>query len=651
MTQNNANEVPLMFQAQIEGRGQIQYIKSPEKIKRWVQEWKKGAENQFPQFISRGGDRTFHQKPYKIAWRIVSNSGQDEDIIRPIIAAGGFPYYSGASMKGAFLRACTPEQAKLYCGAKTSTNQTKPGILRFHGGYPEDETWKETQLIDIVHPQQDLQVKTNISTSAFLQISLYQPTLIFGISSIVELDDAEWKTIWSIWEKALEKGIGCRVSAGYGQSVKHPETKLITIGLCGQGLASKLIDESGEFRPNMFKAALRSHTLRLFSGVTDQQSAEELTRELWGGFASNHGAVVGLLGIAFNPVELEDIDFYKYRNSRMPTYELTEGVLNILCWRQLADDEREKLKKLVIQLVKFSMLLGGFGKSWRRVDHRLIYPDYLKGNKKPMIGCHWEYTEKSKSLYIPVNKLSNITIFLNSLHEKSIKEWVESRGKKLKAPLSNWREVWHPEKVEVWARIAEDESNSEAIKWFHGDYEVNHSSVSKLVQWDNEGLSLIKNEDLRSQFNVSNQTDLKLLKEDVMRKLKFPVQERNFKRDDRNGDVIFKTNANNAMLAWLSELKSDFKPWENLKWSCNYYKDRESDLRNQLMHNLRGMEDSDVIKYLLGSPNDEPVTTNVKETYEKHVKQPFTRAISLLNLPCKRDKLQVRLQNLADSLV
>ncbi|MDF5717189.1 MAG: hypothetical protein PUP93_25805 [Rhizonema sp. NSF051] len=72
-------------------------------------------------------------------------------------------------------------------------------------------------------------------------------------------------------------------------------------------------------------------------------------------------------------------------------------------------------------------------------------------------------------------------------------------------------------------------------------------SVSKLIQWDNECLSLIKNENLYRQFNVSNQTDLKLLKEEIMRKLKFPVQEGKFKISDHNGDVIFKTNANKAI--------------------------------------------------------------------------------------------------------
>ena len=117
-----------------------------------------------------------------------------------------------------------------YCGAQKG-NETQPGILRFHGAYPSDRRWYQAPLIDIVHPQQEWQVRHNTNHSAFLQISLHQPTLVFGISSGIQLDDDEWATIWSIWERAIGKGIGSRVSAGYGQTINHPETQLISVEL------------------------------------------------------------------------------------------------------------------------------------------------------------------------------------------------------------------------------------------------------------------------------------------------------------------------------------------------------------------------------------------------------------------------------------
>ncbi|MDB9375530.1 hypothetical protein [Nodularia sphaerocarpa] len=451
----NIREIPLMFQAQISGRGQIQYIAEKEQAKRWADEWVEGVSTEAPQFKNN-----IQTKEYKITWRFISNSGQDENITRPVIAAKGFPYYPGASMKGAFLRACTLEQREKYCG-----NDTKPGLLRFHGGYPQDATWCEEALVDIVHPQENWQVKNNGSHSAFVQISLYQPTLIFGISNTREIAASEWEIIWNIWDKAIEKGIGSRVSAGYGQPINHPETKLVAFYLQGQGLASLLADGTGEFRPNMFKAALRGHTLRLFSGVTDENTAEELTKELWGGFAGNNGAILGQLGIAFNAVDLE-MGEYRYGRNTMPTYELNAGTLNILCMKNFSPEYQAELKKLAIQIFKFTMLLGGFGKSWRRIDHRKFFPDY----EKHLIGCHWEF---NKQLF-PVSKPSHVTSILNGIHA-SLNNWLQIKGKQPSSKISSWRETFHRQKMQVWGRIAEDDEDSLAVLWFHDNYQGNQT--------------------------------------------------------------------------------------------------------------------------------------------------------------------------------
>ncbi|GAB1543352.1 hypothetical protein NUACC21_60260 [Scytonema sp. NUACC21] len=457
-----SNEVPLMFQAQVQGRGQIQYVGNPDQAERWVDEWVEGAATQAPRFSSNVKTRE-----YKITWRFVSNSGQDQDIIRPVIAAKGFPYYPGASMKGAFLRACTSQQGKRYCGGESASDML-PGILRFHGGYPKDATWGEEPLVDVVHPQQNWQVKNREKPAAKIQISLYQPTLVFGISSTEKLEESEWDTIWSIWEKAIERGLGSRVSAGYGQPIKHLETKLFSVDLSGQGLASQLFDKTGEFRPNMFKAALRGHTLRLFSGVTDENTAEDLTRELWGGFAGKNGAVVGHLGIAFHAIDLE-VDEYRYgRGITMPTYDLKKGTLSILCMGQVSDEYKKELKNLVTHILRFAMLLGGFGKSWRRIDHSIFFPEYL--NNKPMIGCHWQFIGKSTKYYFPVKNLSHITNILDNVCT-SVNNWLKFKGIKAISTDSSWRETWHPKKVQVWGRLAEDEEDSEAVRWFHGPYQ------------------------------------------------------------------------------------------------------------------------------------------------------------------------------------
>jgi CRISPR-associated protein Cmr6 len=269
----------------------------------------------------------------------------------------------------------------------------------------------------------------------------------------------------SVWDKAIERGIGSRVSAGYGQPINHPESKLVTVNLRGQGLASQLIDKTGEFRPNIFKAALRGHTLRLFSGVTDENTAEALTRELWGGFAGKNGAVVGQLGIAFNAVNLE-MDEYKYGNNTMPTYELNSGTLNILCMGAYPKEYKKELKVLATQILRFAMLLGGFGKSWRRIDHRIFFEEY----DKHLIGCHWQFTQQSNQYYFAVNSLSHISNILNDI-QKNVNNWLQLKGKTPSNQLSSWRESFHSQKVQVWGRIAADEDDSLAVRWFHGNYQ------------------------------------------------------------------------------------------------------------------------------------------------------------------------------------
>jgi hypothetical protein len=164
--------------------------------------------------------------------------------------------------------------------------------------------------------------------------------------------------------------------------------------------------------------------------------------------------------------------------------------------------------------------------------------------------------------------------------------------------------------------------------------------VSKLVKWNDKGLFLINHSELRNNDNKNT-------KNQILTMLNFPVEKHeppdkpNFYlyTSKKNGELEF---SRIGMLEWLCKLKKDFKPWANLK---------ESELRNQLMHNLRGMQDIDVTKYLLGNPKTEPTFKTVKETYEQSVKQPFFSNMTNLKLPYKHDKLKQRLEYIATLLV
>jgi CRISPR-associated protein Cmr6 len=519
----DANAVPLMFQAQIEDRGNIQFVgdkknkqtgqTSQEKpgYERWVSQWLEACPPSTTQLSSKtkpSSSRDNWQKAlanlavadtnlgiievspsymppweYQVRWRIVMNSGQDT-VIRPVIGKKGIPFFPGSSMKGAFRNACPESQRMRYCGGEVTKNGkkfTNPGILRFHGGYPTDMSWRNSdRLVDIVHGQENYQVRDSEARhNANVQISLYRPKIKFDMSSTKILSSQEWDEVKEIWERALGFGIGSRISAGYGymEEVKSSNPSLFSIHLNGQGITSQLLlpgsSKTAEFRPNMFKAALRGHTWRLLAGITDVTTAQVLTHKLWGGIEG--GAIEGCIGIDFYGSSSLSEHSYKVpkQNKRtgeeysasvlMPTYDLKDGRLDLL---QVSGVTPE-LKEFVTSLIKFSMLLGGFGKSWRRVHHKLFYQDYLNRGDKPMIGCHWEFANQSKEFYIPTDcdDLSEIRTFLAEIREQAI-AWVQSENLPRNGYEQNWRETWHPDKVQVWGRIAKD-AKSQAVRWFH----------------------------------------------------------------------------------------------------------------------------------------------------------------------------------------
>lgn len=462
-TTHIAQKVPMMFRAQTAGRCQLQRITKGDEsdVERWTDEWIDRAHR-----VPQSSCQEIHTKDYTLSWRFVTNSGQDDGIIRPVIGAYGLPYYPGSSMKGAFRRVCSAEQGDRYCGKKLSGGDFEPGMLRFHGGYPTDDSWQEG-LVDIVHPQQDWQVKSNDKSSgAFAMISLYKPTLRFGISS-TKPEKTNWEEVWQLWGQAIDRGLGCRVCAGYGQPKELQGQKLYRCTLKGQGAAPKLLDGEGEFRPNTFRAAIRGHALRIFGGLCAPDKAEKLVQTLFGGVRGD--TTVGLLAMNFRDTRLEIKD-YGDGSYAVPAYGV-EGQLNWLLTQNLSPEKQEALTKLLKNLMRFAMLLGGFGKSWRRVDHRIFYPEYYEGRRsKALIGCHWQWTDTSLINDNRIRKLDSVGAFIDHVRDAA-KTWMQLKGVSPNQQYATqWREAWHPDKVQVWGRLAEDKENSEAVAWFHGPY-------------------------------------------------------------------------------------------------------------------------------------------------------------------------------------
>lgn len=495
------NDVPMMFRAQVTPRCNVQRI-DPKKTKNnqkqdielWANEWKKALppsisnsqkeqapiEDNLPVWKRRPVQvkpqtpwrspsdfgKGVKTRTYKLAWRLANNSGADPSINRPAFGSQGYPFYTGSSMKGAFRRACTEEQKKRYCGFESKQDMKPSEVgLRFHGGYPADENWRE-KIIDLVHPQEKKQVTdpTSNRSNAMAQIAFYGCEMNFGISSHKPLTDQEWDEIWSIWEKALSRGLGGRTSAGYGYFEKYsPSETLLTVDLIGQGVASKMLDRKKEFRPNMFKAALRGHTLRLFSGLTTGKKAKQLTEKLWGGFSSKS---VGLLAVAFETKKLQ----FPIPDGNEPTYEVSGQLKVILTNSKIQGKELCQIQAIVQQIIQFTMLFGGFGKSWRRVDHNIFKPDYPKRDQGHQIGCHWKFGKQSSDLYIRLDEngdLQAITEFIDNLRNK-LKTWGNIADND--QPESSYREAWYQGKVEVWARVSEGTSPADAsvaVGWLH----------------------------------------------------------------------------------------------------------------------------------------------------------------------------------------
>jgi CRISPR-associated protein Cmr6 len=493
MTIPNADRhIPLMFQAQTRGRSQLQYINSEtdkQDSQRWADQWTERIYPTAPQFGEGVATRT-----YTISWRFVTNGGQDEGIIRPAIGAYGWPIYPGSSMKGVFRHACkqiASDRLSLYCG-----DAEQPGILRFHGGYPISDEWKKN-LVDLVHPQQKWQVEVSITTkkpsgeSGYALISLDRPTLQFGIST-TDTQGTNWDEVWKIWETALGYGIGCRTSSGYGMpenrieaEAKHP-IKVQGIRLCqvylkGQGQCPQLVDKTPEFRPNLFRGALRGHALRIFGGLTDAQTAKNLVETLFGG-VQGHGTV-GLLTLAWKPTSVNIKTFTGGYDE--PTYDVA-GQLQWILTRSLPESQQKILLKLMRMLMRFAMLLGGFGKSWRRADHRLFHPEYYdKNNKngnKALIGCHWEWEKSSLINDNKVRGLKFVDPFLNDVRQTAL-DWIESLGiTPTPDSPADWREAWHPHKVEVWGRVSQGREDCKAVQWLHQAYQKSDRYTGQKTQ-------------------------------------------------------------------------------------------------------------------------------------------------------------------------
>jgi len=464
-----SKRVPLEYQAQVAGRCQRQDINKPKDappgwrapIQIWIDQWVERVDRQLP-FTSEGLRITEAQ----IDWRLISNSGVDEGIIRPVIGAGGWPLIPGSGIKGLFRRACPSARLERWCGSPCAAGDLSPGILRFHGAWPADPSWMGG-LLDVAHPQQNWQLGFNNgreSHSAFGVVSLHKPKLQIALSSTdPSISAAEWEEIESTLRQALQQGIGGRTCSGYGSSGTISGDLLFQCALAGQGPAAKLLDNTAEFRPTMFRAAIRGMALRLFGGLCDDVTARQVVGRLFGSLSREEGQNVGLLATAYTKAST-DLGSYGRGSWQQPTYA-TSGRLQWRLMRRCRGGESEAvLTDLLAALHGLTMSLGGFGKGWRRPDHSIFFSSY---DKTP-IGCHWQWQDVDQLPdWIHVQSSAEMAQLLNRARDLA-RRWLDAIGVRPGGP-ARWREVIHPQSMRIWTRRARDRDDAEAIRWFHSE--------------------------------------------------------------------------------------------------------------------------------------------------------------------------------------
>ncbi|GAA6622102.1 RAMP superfamily CRISPR-associated protein [Scytonema sp. NUACC26] len=451
--------VPHMYRAQIQPRCSLQFAGDRTHRDIWIEQWvypKKDEDDGKPTYQYTEPEDVMEEGYFcrfkvEFPYRLFSNCGQDS-IFRPMLGKNGIPFIPGSGIKGLFRRASDSKQAIKYCG---DNKQLTPGILRFHGAYPVGD-WASTvtrgekthyRLVDVVHPQEKRQVGIDEkSTSAFALISFYQPKLVFEISSTELLSQEEWKNISGKLRSALRQGLGGKTSTGYGLPFFTKNQYDIDLALHGVGITPVLLTGEPEFRPNVFKATLRSHAKRLLGGCCQNQQDDKRVERKIGELFGNTQAPgkVEIYWELRNPLPKTDWQ---------PTYNI-RGNLHIS-----ASNADVKFLKY---LIKFAYTMGGFGKSWRRVWHKDFYhnnPHYDK-----LIGCHWkcEDSDWKNDISEWVNDIKtpeNLIIFLTNL-ENLCKEYFRVE----EPQYFNWREAWHKERVAVYSQIVD---KSQVIELFH----------------------------------------------------------------------------------------------------------------------------------------------------------------------------------------
>ena len=482
---SNPEQVPRMYRAQVEGRCSLQFAGDRDQdVQNWVAEWVDPISDRHPepryqrQEPQLGWDGSVYRLKIEFPWRVCSNCGTDS-ILRPVLGKDGIPFFPGSSIKGLFRQllnsdrfdSITKQKIKEYCG-----DEEKMGRLRFHGAYPIGD-WASTQIVtdqqtgtqearyrmvDVLHPQQSSQVEGSGKASAYTLITLFAPSLVFELSHVDSCTEDEWQAIAGLLRRALSQGIGGKTSTGYGLWV-IPKQYARQFRLKGVGVSSLLRNNEPEFRLNTFKACLRGHASRLLAGVSgDSNFVKKQIETLFG-----HTGAPGYVQLYWD-WKPKNLEITKQGRENTAVYRV-KGDLNLDIDRKQVSSESDYKKHLTfMELVfKFAYVMGGFGKSWRRIWHKgpetweKEFPSFLPSYKTRAIGCHWQYTDSFELEAIQTRK--DVEDFLKTAYEQ-VQNYISVTQTQC---VQSWRESWNLKRVSVFC--SEPVIQSSVIEMFHKD--------------------------------------------------------------------------------------------------------------------------------------------------------------------------------------
>jgi CRISPR-associated protein Cmr6 len=469
--ETDPEQVPMMYRAQIQGRCSLQFIKDDNHdLQNWLEEWiYPDSDNQNRPFYQRtepclGLDGKIYRLKLEFPFRVCSNCGQD-NIVRPVIGKHGIPFIPGSGIKGLFERLSRNSaldsnlQAKIkeYCGSIE-----EPGILRFHGAYPigdwaatvvtfddkgQEKTENRYRISDVVHPQENKQIRGIFKSNAIAQISLYKPILIFELSSKQTFSVDQWQEIGGLLKRALRQGLGGKTSTEYGLWVLPQDRYPLSINLTGIGVSSLLRNDEPEFRPNLFKATLKGHLTRLLGGICSNEDTTKTKIANWFGNSSKPGNIQIYWESKPNfPI------FEKQGNEKTAIYQV-KGTLYV-------DAPKQDLE-LFQKLLEFTYIMAGIGKSWRRAWHEgpsQWHSGFYPGYAKRAIGCHWKSDDASFEMP-DIKSSDDLKKFLNNLQS-----YLKNYLKQGNISSQNFKEAWHSNNLTVFSKVV---SQSQAIGLFH----------------------------------------------------------------------------------------------------------------------------------------------------------------------------------------